>query len=353
MSVGIRFRLATLLLALASSTSSAQDIRIGVFGLFHPTELTVSSTAGSELILHIEGQGHVLDAGSSFSTATVKARGVSLVVHSGPQILTSRKFAVTGRDDGPADFLLSVPGRIARHYRGRLAISNSSGVLVPVVAMDLENAVASVVAAEGVSGESLEALKAQAVAARSYFVAGKGRHQDFDFCDTTHCQFLREPPLPPSVAFKAAVSTRGLVLAFHSQVFAAMYTRSCSGHTRTPAQVGLPSGSYPYYSVECRYCRQHPSPWRSRISAGDAVGLHPSDEPARLGIARKLGWSTVPSSDFTIKVDGEWMVLDGVGHGHGIGLCQAGAKAMALEGASFRQILVHYFPNAELAGLSH
>src|ERR1039458_7897639 len=39
-----------------------------------------------------------------------------------------------------------------------------------------------------------EALKALAVAARSYFVAGKGRHRDFDFCDTTHCQFLREAP---------------------------------------------------------------------------------------------------------------------------------------------------------------
>src|SRR6266571_2973368 len=60
--------------------------------------------------------------------------------------------------------------------------------------MDRETATASVVAAENTPDTPLEALKAQAVAARSYFVAGRGRHHDFDFCDTTHCQFLREPP---------------------------------------------------------------------------------------------------------------------------------------------------------------
>src|SRR5208283_1270192 len=65
--------------------------------------------------------------------------------------------------------------------------------LTAVVTMDLEPAVASVVAAEGTVDAPSEALKALAVAARSYFVAGKGRHRDFDFCDTTHCQFLREP----------------------------------------------------------------------------------------------------------------------------------------------------------------
>ena len=102
--------------------------------------------------------------------------------------------------------------------------------------MDLETAVASVVAAEGTVDTPSEALKALAVAARSYFVAGKGRHRDFDFCDTTHCQFLREPPASNSAATQAVSATRGLVItyqsAYQSQPIAAMYTRSCSGRTR-------------------------------------------------------------------------------------------------------------------------
>lgn len=342
-----------LCVALISSTAAAQneDVRIGVLGLFHPSELMLSSTPGSAVILRADEQTFTLDSSTNLSKASLRAHGVGLVVRCGTQSLNASKLTLASRKGGPVDFMLSVPGKITRRYRGRLEIGNIAGELIPVVSMDLETAVASVVAAETIQGEPSEALKAQAVAARSYFVAGKGRHENFDFCDTTHCQFLRSPPPSQSVTFKAAAATQGLVLTFESRVFAAMYTRSCSGRTRTPAEVGLSLGNYSYYPVECRYCRQHPVRWQSRISAQDANGLRPSNEPSRLEIDRKLGWNTVPSSDFIIKPDGSQFVLQGVGQGHGIGLCQAGAKAMAEHGANFRQILVYYYPNTELTSL--
>jgi stage II sporulation protein D len=127
-----------------------------------------------------------------------------------------------------------------------------------------------------------------------------------------------------------------------------MYTRSCSGHTHTPAELGLLSGAYPYFSVECKYCRAHPTRWSSRISAQDAAALHSSDESARLILDRRLGWSAVPSNDFAAKEKGDQFILEGTGQGHGIGLCQSGAKAMAEEGANFRQILSHYYPNTTI-----
>src|SRR5438094_237139 len=169
---------ALLYFALIGSTASAQDVRIGVLGLFHSFDLTVSSTTGSAIILRADDRSLTLDA-------------------------------------------------------------------------------------------------------RSYFVAGRRRHEDFDFCDTTHCQFLRSPPPSQSAAFKAAAATQGLALTFESQVFATMYTRSCSGRTSTPVENGLPPGNYPYYSVECHYCRQHPVRWQSRISAQNANNLRPSNEPSR------------------------------------------------------------------------
>lgn len=342
-----------LCVALISSTAAAQneDVRIGVLGLFHPSELILSSTPGSAVILRADEQTFTLDSSTSLSKASLRVHGVGLVVRCGTQSLNASKLTLASRKGGPVDFMLSVPGKITRRYRGRLEISNVGGELIPVVSMELETAVASVVAAETIQGEPSEALKAQAVAARSYFVAGKGRHEKFDFCDTTHCQFLRSPPPSQSAAFKATAATRGLVLTFESNVFAAMYTRSCSGRTRTPVEAGLPPGIYPYYSVECHYCRQHLVRWQSRISALDANGLRPSDEPSRLDIDRKLGWNTIPSSDFTIKRNGGQVVLEGVGQGHGIGLCQAGAKAMAAQGANFRQILAHYYPTTELTSL--
>ena len=63
---------------------------------------------------------------------------------------------------------------------------------------------------------------------------------------------------------------------------------------------------------------------------------------------RRLGWDAVPSNNFSAHSDAQGVVLEGTGEGHGVGLCQAGAKAMAQAGATFREILDHYYPNTTL-----
>jgi stage II sporulation protein D len=52
-----------------------------------------------------------------------------------------------------------------------------------------------------------------------------------------------------------------------------------------------------------------------------------------------------------MRKEGEQIVLRGIGQGHGIGLCQAGAQAMAKAGADFREILAHYYPNTVIVTL--
>jgi stage II sporulation protein D len=241
--------------------------------------------------------------------------------------------------------------KIVRRYHGTLEIRPSAEHLLAIVTMDRETAVASIVASENTAETPFEALKAQAVATRSYLTAGRGRHLDFDFCDTTHCQFLRESPGVETAVAKAIEATRGMILVYESKPFAAMYTRSCAGRTRTPAELDLPAAAYPYFSVECKYCREHPAGWSSRISDEDAARLRSSNEPARLRAARRLGWATIPSNDFTLKKENGEILVEGTGQGHGIGLCQAGAKAMAADGADFRQILSHYYPNSEIVSI--
>ena len=229
-----------------------------------------------------------------------------------------------------------------------LAPRPSEGILLAIVTLDRETAVASVVAAESLPGTPPEALEALAVAARSHFVGGRGRHHNFEFCATTHCQFLRDPPTPGTPAARAVALTRGLVLAYDSRPIAAMYTPSCSGYANTPVRLGLPSAAYPYYSVECRYCRAHPARWSSRISTQEAANLHTSNETERLKVVRRLGWDVVPSNSFIMKAESDPIILEGTGTGHGIGLCQAGARAMAEQGASLPQILSHYYPNTTI-----
>ncbi len=341
--------LVAVLLAPAQRIEPGDRVSIGVFSLFHPHELVVSNAGSSALVLRADKQDIVLERSSGLAMAHFSASGGNIVVFVHGRKITAGSVTVFGRKNDDAEFVLTIPGKIKRRFRGRLFIKSSGPQLIAIVSMGREEAVASVVAAESVPGTPLEALKAEAVAARSYFVAGKGRHNDFDFCDTTHCQFLRELPLPSSNEMKAAEATRGLVLAYESHAIAAMYTRSCSGQTHTASQLGLSSSGYPYYSVKCGYCRQHPARWSSRMTASEAEHLHSSDETSRLSVVRRLGWSAVQSDDFTMKKDRDQVLVEGVGQGHGIGLCQAGAKAMAQQGANYRQILAQYYPNTALA----
>lgn len=339
---GRAFLIPSLLLLLVSA-ASAQTIQIGVLGLFHPGELTLRAAPGETLVVTAADKSFVID--SSSAAAHIRVSGHALLWEFRGETWQASEIYAASRNSGPVAFALGIPGKIARTYRGTLVVKAAAGELVPIVTMDLETAVASTVRAESGPDLPLEALKAQAVVARSYLLAGGGRHRSFDFCDLTHCQFLREPPGPQSPATQAALATRGLVLTYKEKPVVAMFSQSCGGRTRTPAELGLPGKSYPYFSVICDDCHQDPARWTRRVSRQDAALLLGKGEAGRLAVGRRLGWNAVPSNNFTVREENGEVILEGAGHGHGIGLCQRGAQAMAASGATFREILSHYFPN--------
>jgi hypothetical protein len=316
----------------AARTRVPSEARVGVFGLFHPRELTVRPAAGGDIILRAIGadRGPYLLRGDD--EARVMGAGGSLQVACAGQVFRAREIQAVGRTGGAGDVELGVPGRITRRFRGRVGVAAAAATsitsttsmrsmtsitadeLAPVVTMDLETAVGSVVAAEQTGSAPLEALKALAVAARSYFsgFAGAGggrsryrrhsRQSGFEFCDTTHCQFLRGPAADGSPARRAAQETAGLVLAFRGEVLAALYSASCGGRTRSLADAGFaanegPADGYPYFSVECSYCARRAS---------------------------------------------------GVREGHGVGLCEAGAAGLAADAVPYREILSYYYPDTTL-----
>jgi len=339
------------LLLLGAHLACAQDVRIGVFGLFRPHQLTVTVFSGAAIVLSAGNESFVLEGSSGRRVASIRFAPHGLLLQVGGQQVPASEVHAASRSNEATDFVLSVPDKISRHYRGTLDVTAAADTLLPVVAMDLETAVASAVQAESLPNTPLEALKAQSVATRSYFAAAKGRHRASDFCDTTHCQYLRESPASESAASLAVVATRGLVLAYHGQPFGAMYTRRCGGRTRSAAELDTPSYEYPYFAVTCDYCRSHPLRWRRRVSEADANKLLRQGEAARLEIDRRLGWDAIPSCSFITHTQNQDVVLDGTGQGHGVGLCQLGARAMAEAGASFREILDHFYPNTEIVRL--
>jgi len=293
-------RRALVLLALAAAPLPARppsEVQVAVFGLFHPDALVVAAT-GDAIAVSGDRESCVLRGGEQ---ARLQWGGRAIEVSCPGGAFASGAVRVTGSAGRDAELELRVPGRIARRFHGRLDVAAAGGELAPVMSMPLETAVASVVGAEQVMSAPLEALKAQAVAARSFFTAAGRRHRGFDFCDTTHCQFLREPPPPDHPAARAARETAGLILTFRDVPIAAFYSANCGGSTRTRAEAGLQAAdAYPYFSVGC-----------------------------------PLGGGQDGTSQR---------------RGHGVGLCQEGAAAMAAEqGASFAALLQHYYPGTVLA----
>jgi stage II sporulation protein D len=164
----------------------------------------------------------------------------------------------------------------------------------------------------------------------------------------------RSPPGLPDVftsglGAQAVLETRGMILLYRGRPLAALYSSRCGGRTRSLREVSTEAGdNYPYYAVLCEWCRRHPLVWRKTVDEGSRV-LKPSDNIARITVARQRGWSAIPGSNFAATNDGRNVQLEGHGVGHGVGMCQFGAMGMAREGAGFRQILSHYYPNTSLA----
>jgi stage II sporulation protein D len=372
------------LVAQANEDPSSPTVRISVFSLFKPRVLRISAISNNEpLLLDVDGESEQLVFGSTALIELVPKSGIRASTSSwhkaGRSLRVERESGDLARPTpgSPAAFWLEVPGKLRRRFVGTLAIHAEGDSLEAIVTMPLETAVASVVQAESPPGAPLEALKAQAVAARSFLVARQAGHVRFDFCDTTHCQFLRSPPPEESLAAKATRATLGIVVTWHDpasaeeRTLAAMYARSCGGRTRSLREIGLGGSGYPYYAVRCAYCSRHPELWRRDHTTPNAKGDTPHTETQRLAYNRIHGWSAMPSLSQSgpdqaglaqsgmaqsgmaqSMSEDERSAIAGRGVGHGLGLCQLGAADMARRGASFDRILAHYYPNTRLTDLA-
>lgn len=315
----------------------AETVSVSVLGLFHPTRLMLES-ADRPLQLQLD-EAQL----ASPHPVAIELRDGSIRVRT-PQF-RGHGAAVTAN----GAFTLLIPGELERRYEGALRIEPAGEQLRAVVSMDLDSAVAAVLAQESSGELQRSALDAQAIVSRSFLAAG-GRHAGFDFCDTTHCQWLGAAQGPRTAFAQAARRTRGLVIEFGGQVVEALFSRRCGGRTRTLTAIGLTPAGYPYHAVECDACRRKPGEWERDLPRSEARELeqHPGKESSRLAVARRLGWSAAPSNRYDWTVRGDRLLLRGRGEGHGVGLCQAGARELAARGFSARQILGVYFPNTSV-----
>ncbi len=270
-------------------------------------------------------------------------------------------------------------------YRGSVDFYRSSGGgLDAINTLDLEGYLYGVLHHEVAAWWPMEALRAQAVAARTYalYQVETSRAAVYDLKSTTSSQVYGGSTTERYRTKRAVDETRGQVLTYQEKIFPAYFHATCGGKTAAAAELWKidipPLGG----GAACSYCRISPHyRWKSEMalasieeklsansrSVGRLLKIEPmtqtpSARVGRLGFVGTLGEAEVAAKDFrvwlggdkirstafTVRVREDRAEFEGKGWGHGVGLCQWGALGQSLFGKKSEEILGFYYPGSEV-----
>ena len=354
------------MVCLAASGSSAS---------LRPETVRVALIKGAET-LSIDGSGVLLTDGS----------GEPLQFEM-PLVVKRVRGGITVNGKGVPGLIASAPGRVTvngKGYRGLLEVTAADRGLLLINELPLEEYLIGLINCEISSAWPMEAVKSQAVIARSYAMYQKvaRRGAVYQLESSVLDQVYQGADVEDSRAARGVQETAGEVLVYDDKVIQAFYHANCAGHTESSKNVWGLAIAY-LRGVPCQYCQEsNPVKWEQTIplkkaeSALRAAGFQVSglselkvqgrNESGRVqevwaGCARgwvvvpavafrkALGYGVIKSTNFEIRMSGGDSVISGSGSGHGVGLCQWGAKQRALDGFSYREILSYYYPGVKLA----
>lgn len=317
-----------------------------------------------------------LDSGASFATAygltwPLTARGDTLYL--GDEAL-AHALTLEPTDGG----LMSYQGE---SYRGGMRLIASDGRILVVNVLDLEEYLRGVVPAEMQASWPLEALKAQAVAARSYALTELAPAADYDICATVECQNYGGVGVENARSDQAIRETAGQVITYEGRIATAYYHADSGGMLASGSEVW--GEDLPYLPAQPDVPRNSPyDSWRYRLEPavmaaslrargydlGAVTGLRAlaysdSGRVTKAEIQGARGSAVLVGPELT-KLLRDWglkstrftmtepLLAAGRGWGHGVGMSQYGALALAQAGYGYQQILAFYYPSTALQKLA-
>lgn len=352
----------------------------------------------SRLALHSSTPIRVTDPASGESFETTE--GELTVTAAGKEVKAGQLSAATLRVE--AEVLNFQAGKTSYAYPTALVLTAARGALSVTNECSLEQYTEGVLAGECPALFHPEAIRAMAIAARSY--SYRKAYLGGDLCDTTHCQFFRGVKgIKPSI-HEAVSATAGLCALYEGEVIDAVYSSDCGGYTEANENAWKGSKPVPYLrAVEdapepegeafCTVNRSHGwtlSLTRARLQSlfGKpersvklaVVETSESGRVRRLQLAREsgtedaetttaaapkspghcktfsgdewrrtLGLSLVKSLKFEVVECETGVQIAGHGYGHGVGLCQFGANGMGRQGYPYAEIIQHYYTGVSIA----
>ncbi|MBI4549735.1 MAG: SpoIID/LytB domain-containing protein [Candidatus Omnitrophica bacterium] len=276
-----------------------------------------------------------------------------------------------------------------KDYREIIQIKKTGdGKILVVNDVGLEEYLRGVLPREMPANWPIEALKAQAVASRTFalFQSLSRRDRDYTLASDVIGQVYGGRAAEHWLTDRVIAQTRGEILTYAGDIFPAYFSSTCAGHT-THCEYNWDIHPHPSLSgVSCIYClRSKHYGWKNSLPAaevekrlkragyrmGELRGLAPeewdeSGRARRIQVRHGMGTLAIRANDFRLAVgpdilrstkglriesSGGQVTFSGVGWGHGVGMCQWGAKALAEQGKSYREILQFYYPGSSLTPL--
>lgn len=269
-----------------------------------------------------------------------------------------------------------------RRYRGAFSVTDSGAIVNTV---PLEQYLYSVVSREMPYSWPAAALQAQAIVARTYVLQRSNPRREYDLVPSEADQVYTGIDAEHAQSTAAVDATAGQVLRFGNGFAQALYSSCCGGHTESNGDA-WGGAALPYLSgVQCGHCEDSPwyawthdvplqqfaqslQPQLQPIGEVSGITLDRPDASGRahfwtfsgtLGsqrvkaadVRRELGMRVLPSllvRSIAIAQADRRITIEGGGLGHGVGLCQWGARGMAISGADGRAILAYYYPGTAI-----
>lgn len=254
-------------------------------------------------------------------------------------------------------------------------LKKASGLFDIIGVVDFEDYLAGVVASEMPLSWPLEALKAQAVVARSYTLARIRERQNKFFQLESDQGDQVYTGKSDAKARQAVLLTHNIVLTDQNgQVIKAYYHSDCGGHTVKASDV-WGANAPDFGTAADPWCALRSSnAWSFAVAKDEfmkALGMGAQAEEANLREVQQFtarpqvipvgdsffsvqklreifGFSKVRSSIERLEVGSDWVTMSGRGFGHGVGLCQWGTRAQVKLGKSYFEVLKHYYPLAKI-----
>ena len=357
--------LVTMLVANVKSQANG-IIRVGLLSLNSPLSLTVNICEG-EYKMQAGGQSIVLNQGDNI-----------LINRAGKRILVSTVLSNTILADSVVLQSIDTTGYFSirnniragdsREYFGDLIVKSDIASLLAINEIDTDRYLAGVVQTEAGFKGNIEYFKTQTLLVRTYLYMNIDRHgQDgYHLCDKTHCQAYNGRSVVKIINDAVDVTRDQVLVNADSLLVFTPFHSNCGGQTESSENVWLTSISH-LSGVTDPYCAfSRNAKWTKEIEMEDWISYlvkHGyqhinNDELIFEQLSRKREYTAgsfsypltrlredwgLKSSFFSVSLGDNTVILTGRGYGHGVGLCQEGARVMAERGFKMKEIIGFYF----------